>query len=161
MSIFNHPQFRQDSEGALVSNSRIDGLIPNAIEVGENLISATGSWILSHDSSLINHIDKVAVKKTIIGNNVFIGLNAIIMPGIKVGDGSIVGAGAVVTRDVQPYTIVVGNPAKFICTVDEYIEKVKTNSILVDPIRDTYSLHEFNEFRQRWSDLNDQESESK
>jgi acetyltransferase-like isoleucine patch superfamily enzyme len=161
MSIFDHPQFRQDSHGYMMDNTRIDALIPNAVEVGENLISAPGSWILTHDSSLINHIDKVAVKKTTIGNNVFIGLNAIIMPGVKVGDGAIIGAGAVVTRDVQPYTIVGGNPAKFICTVDEYIEKVKTKSILVDPIRDTYGIHEFNEFRQRWSDLNDQESESK
>lgn len=161
MSIFDHPQFSQDLHGYLVDNTRIDVLIPQAIVIGENLISAPGSWILTHDSSLINHIDKVAVKKTIIGNNVFIGLNAIIMPGVKVGDGAIIGAGAVVTRDVLPYTIVGGNPAKFICTVDEYIEKVKTKAILVDPIRDTYGMNEFNEFRQKWSDLNDQESESK
>lgn len=157
MSIFDHPQLSQDYAGYLISNTRIDVLIPNAVEVGKNLISATGSWILAHDSSLINHIDKVAVKKTIVGDNVFIGLNAIIMPGVKVGDGAIIGAGAIVTRDVQSYTVVGGNPARFICTVDEYIQKVKTNSILVDPIRDTYGINEFNEFRQRWLDLNDQE----
>lgn len=161
MSIFDHPQFRQDLHGCLVDNTRIDALVPNAAEVGKNLISAPGSWILTHDSSPINHIDKVAVKKTIVGNNVFIGLNAIIMPGVKVGDSAIIGAGAAVTHDVLPYTVVGGNPAKFICTVDEYIEKVKTKAILVNPIRDPYGMNEFNEFRQRWSNLNDQESESK
>lgn len=161
MNIFEHPQFTEDREGYLVSNTRIDGLIPNAIEVGENLISAIGSWILSHDSSLINHIDKIAVKKTVIGNNVFIGLNAIIMPGVKIGDGAIIGAGAVVTRDVDEYTIVAGNPAKVLGTVAEYIEKVKSKSTLVDPIKGDINYESLNDFRQRWSDLNDQESQSK
>lgn len=161
MSIFNHPQFVEDRYGYMISNTRIDALIPNAVEVGKNLISAVGSWILAHDSSLINHIDKVAVKKTVIGDNVFIGLNAIIMPGVKVGDGAIIGAGAVVTRDVPSNTIVAGNPAKHICTIDEYIEKVKENSILVEPIKGNTTVEAFNDFRQRWSDLNDQQTSSK
>jgi maltose O-acetyltransferase len=45
---------------------------------------------------------------------VWIGRNAIIMPGVRIGKGSIVGAGAVVTRDVEPYSIVGGVPAKLI-----------------------------------------------
>lgn len=49
-----------------------------------------------------------------IGNDVWIGRRAIIMPGIKIGDGAIVGAGAIVTKDVPPYAIVAGNPAKLI-----------------------------------------------
>ena len=53
-------------------------------------------------------------ESTIIGNDVWIGLNAIIMRGIKIGDGAIVGAGAIVTKDVEPYSIVAGVPAKFI-----------------------------------------------
>jgi virginiamycin A acetyltransferase len=49
---------------------------------------------------------------TVIGNDVWIGQNAVILPGVKVGDGAIVGANSVVGSDVDPYTIVVGNPAK-------------------------------------------------
>ncbi|MNJ59998.1 Virginiamycin A acetyltransferase [compost metagenome] len=49
---------------------------------------------------------------TIIGNDVWIGRRATIMPGVRIGDGAIVGAEAVVTKDVEPYTIVGGNPAK-------------------------------------------------
>jgi acetyltransferase-like isoleucine patch superfamily enzyme len=49
-----------------------------------------------------------------IGNDVWIGANAIIMGGITIGDGSVIGAGAVVTKDVEPYTIVGGVPAKLI-----------------------------------------------
>ncbi len=50
----------------------------------------------------------------LIGNDVWIGSNAIILEGITIGDGAIVGAGAVVTKDVPPYAIVVGNPARII-----------------------------------------------
>lgn len=49
---------------------------------------------------------------TVIGNDVWIGYKATIMAGVKIGDGAIIGAHAVVTRDVEPYTIVGGNPAK-------------------------------------------------
>lgn len=51
-------------------------------------------------------------KKTIIGNDVWVGVGAIIMGGVKIGDGSVIGSGAVVTKDVDPYTIVIGVPAK-------------------------------------------------
>lgn len=61
---------------------------------------------------------------TVIGNDVWIGLRAIIMPGITIGDGAVVGAGSVVTKDVAPYAIVGGNPAKFIRSrfTDDQIE---------------------------------------
>lgn len=49
---------------------------------------------------------------TVIGNDVWIGYKAVIMPGVKVGDGAIIAAKSVVVGDVQPYTIVGGNPAK-------------------------------------------------
>ncbi|GEQ22294.1 hypothetical protein CBU02nite_28000 [Clostridium butyricum] len=48
----------------------------------------------------------------IIGNDVYIGTNVVILRGVKIGDGAVVGAGAIVTKDVPPYAIVVGNPAK-------------------------------------------------
>ncbi|MEG0307518.1 MAG: CatB-related O-acetyltransferase [Clostridium sp.] len=49
---------------------------------------------------------------TIIGNDVWIGTEAVIMPGVKIGDGAVIGTRAVVTRDVGPYSVVVGNPGK-------------------------------------------------
>lgn len=52
--------------------------------------------------------------KTIIGNDVWIGNGAIVINGVSVGDGAIIGAGAVVTKDVPPYSVVVGVPAKVI-----------------------------------------------
>ncbi|AYG96230.1 type B chloramphenicol O-acetyltransferase [Brevundimonas naejangsanensis] len=51
---------------------------------------------------------------TVIGNDVWIGSEAIIMPGVKIGDGAVIGTRALVTRDVEPYAIVGGNPARVI-----------------------------------------------
>lgn len=51
---------------------------------------------------------------TVVGNDVWIGTEAIIMPGVKIGDGAVIGARSIVTKDVESYTIVAGNPAKVI-----------------------------------------------
>lgn len=60
--------------------------------------------------------ENISVSKgnVIIGNDVWIGNQAVIMSGVMIGDGAIIGANSVVTKDVQPYSIVAGNPAKFI-----------------------------------------------
>lgn len=50
----------------------------------------------------------------VIGNDVWIGFEAVLMPGVKIGDGAIIGARSVVTHDVAPYTVVAGNPARFV-----------------------------------------------
>ena len=65
-------------------------------------------------------------KVTTVGNDVWIGNRALILQGVNIGDGAIVGAGSVVTKDVEPYTIVAGNPAKVIRKRfdDETIEKL-------------------------------------
>lgn len=56
----------------------------------------------------------ITSKKTVIGNDVWVGKNASIMAGVKIGDGAVIGAGAVVTKDVPPYAIAGGVPAKVI-----------------------------------------------
>ena len=66
-------------------------------------------WEKQMDSSLFP-----SKGDTIVGNDVWFGYNSTIMPGLTIGDGSIIAAKAVVTKDVPPYTIVGGNPAKII-----------------------------------------------
>lgn len=53
-------------------------------------------------------------KEVIIGNNVWIGENVVVLPGVKIGDGAIIGASSVVTKDIEENSIAVGNPAKVI-----------------------------------------------
>lgn len=55
-----------------------------------------------------------APKPVVVGNDVWIGRSAIVLPGVSIGDGAVVGAGAVVTKSVEPYAIVAGNPARLI-----------------------------------------------
>lgn len=87
-------------------------LKPEDSEYEKRLIEVT------HRNKMLNLVDdEINVgrnEKTYIGNDVWIGANAIIKSGIRIGDGAIVGAGAVVTEDVEPYSIVVGIPAKVI-----------------------------------------------
>ena len=63
--------------------------------------------------------------KVIIEDFAYIGAFSQIMPGVTIGKGSIVAAGSIVTKSVPPGVVVGGNPAKYICTVDEYYEKNK------------------------------------
>ena len=60
------------------------------------------------------HADLPIKGDTVIGNDVWIGQNAVILPGVKIGDGAIIGANSVVGHDISPYTIAAGNPARVI-----------------------------------------------
>ena len=81
-------------------------------------------------------------KTTTIGNDVWIGNRAMIMQGVTVGDGAVIGAGSIVTKDVEPYTIVAGNPARVIRKRfdDETIEKLLNIKWWDLPENDTLSL---------------------
>lgn len=112
------------------SNSLIDTLFPELIEIGDNFISAPGSIILAHDASTFLFTDKYRAQKTIIGNNVFLGANSVILPGITIGDNVIVGSGCVVTKDIPSDSVVAGNPGKIIGSVRAYIAKCESRGIL-------------------------------
>ena len=77
--------------------------------IGHNVIIAT----LNHDMDPYHRAD-LHPKPVHIGKRVWIGSGSILLPGVTIGDNSIVGAGSIVTKDVAPDTIVAGNPAKFI-----------------------------------------------
>lgn len=85
------------------------------IRIGDNCLITHGSKILSHDGAmrLINPADDGA-GKVVIGNNVFVGVNAIILRNVTIGDNAVVAAGAVVTMDVPAAAVVAGNPARVV-----------------------------------------------
>lgn len=97
-----------DSTARISWGTKLDKTNGGGIFIGEESYIASGAIVFAHDFSRGIHA------KTIIGKQCFIGANAIIMPGITIGDNSIVGAGAVVTKDVPNNSIVAGNPAKVI-----------------------------------------------
>lgn len=110
-------------------NSIVDA-VSDLVEIGEGFISAPGSIILAHDASTIIHCGKSRVEKTVIGKRVFLGANAVILPGVTIGDNVIIGAGAVVTKDIPSNMVAVGNPAKVVTTVEDYIKKCEERNVL-------------------------------
>lgn len=113
-------------------NSVIDSLVPQLVTIGDNFISAPGSMILSHDASLFVQYNHYRVEKTIIGDNVFLGANALVLPGVRIHDGAIIGAGSVVTKDVPEKMVVAGNPAKVICSVEAYYNKSCEREVVIE-----------------------------
>lgn len=83
-----------------------------AIRTGDDVSIGPEAAVLTlgHDPQSPAFADRGG--EVIIGSHVWIGFRAIILPGVKIGDGAVVGAGAVVTRDVEPFAIVAGNPAR-------------------------------------------------
>ncbi|MET1280057.1 acyltransferase [Vibrio navarrensis] len=114
-------------------NTHVDTLIPQYVTIGDNFISAPGSIILAHDASTLLHSGKYRVEKTVIGDNVFLGAGAIVLPGVNIGCNVIVGAGSVVSKNIRDGVVVAGNPAKELCTIDEYISKCNERGVLFEP----------------------------
>jgi len=81
--------------------------------IGHNVVLAT----LNHDMDPMKRVD-IHPAPIVIGRDVWIGANATVLPGVKIGDGAIISAGAVVTKDVEPMTIVGGVPARFIKRIE-------------------------------------------
>ena len=102
------------------------------INAGVQLVTHDGGyWVLRDENSEmgkefsnIDYLDEIKI-----GNNVHIGTNAIIMPGVCIGDNSVVACGAVVTKDVDANSIVGGVPARFIESLTEYAEKAKEKGV--------------------------------
>jgi len=100
---------------------------PKHVRVGDN-VHMTGCILFGHDGA-VQMLKKMtglrldSVGKVDIKDNVFIGHQAIIMPGVTIGPKAIVAAGALVNRDVPPNSIVGGVPAKVIGTVDDYLQR--------------------------------------
>tara|TARA_R110000868_G_scaffold90110_1_gene250379 strand:+ start:15366 stop:15905 length:540 start_codon:yes stop_codon:yes gene_type:complete len=107
------------------------GSEPWLISIGNKVTITNGTRFINHDGSTWLIEDEKGrrqlFRKIVIGNNVFIGMNVILMPGVKIGDNVVVAAGSVVTKSVPANTIVGGNPAKYICEYEDYKKKVLEN----------------------------------
>lgn len=93
------------------------------ISIGNNVTLAPNVHILAHDASTKRELGYTKIGAVNIGDYVFIGAGTIILPGVTIGNKVVIGAGSVVTKDIPGNSVAVGNPAKVICTYDEYMDK--------------------------------------
>ena len=103
----------------------IDRMFPWLIEIGENCGISTNVVILAHDASSAWSIGYTKIGRVTIGNHVFIGHNSTVLCGVTIGDNVIIGANTLVSKDLPPNGVYGGNPAKYICSFEEYRAKRK------------------------------------
>lgn len=93
------------------------------ITIGNNVTMAPRVHILCHDASTKQFLGYTKIGQVNIGNNVFIGAEGVILPGVTIGSNVIIGANSTVTHDIPENSVAAGSPARVICTLDEYLEK--------------------------------------
>lgn len=112
---------------------------PWLITLGDNVHVTRGVQFLTHDgASLILRSttpDLEITKPIVVGSDVYIGVNSVILPGVTIGSRCIIAAGSVVSRSVPDNSVVAGVPARVIKTVDEYEEKAKRDLLHLGHLR--------------------------
>jgi acetyltransferase-like isoleucine patch superfamily enzyme len=125
----------QCGENVIVRSPSKDmfGSEPYLIKIGNNVTISYDVDFITHDGGIKifrgRHPDIDVMGPIEIGNDVFIGAHVILLPGVKIGDNSVVGAGSVVTHDVLPNSVVAGVPARRIKSIDEYWENIKDRTL--------------------------------
>lgn len=128
-------------------HSHIDEGRASWIEIGDNCVLTYGVSIIAHDYSWSilrkshNIIAPTGGGKIIIGSNVFIGVNSVILRNSSIGDNCIIGAGSVVCTKIPANSVATGNPAKVIMSLDDYCDKRKAN-VLKEAINEFSHLYE-------------------
>lgn len=114
--------------GAVIGNNvelwsnKIDKGHAFLLQIGNN-VTISDARILLHDGSTQIFLGYSKVGKVVIGDNVFIGADAIILPGTKIGSNVVIGAGAVVKGEIPSDSVVVGVPGRVVCSCTDYVEK--------------------------------------
>lgn len=118
------------SMGMKVGNNfgRLNGVILDPshcwlIDIGDNVTLGPRVHILCHDASTKGFLGYTKIGRVTIGNNVFVGAESVILPGVTVGSNVIIGANSTVTHDVPDNTVVAGSPARVLCSLEEYLDK--------------------------------------
>ena len=133
----DHPNYvervaEQRKRGSLIGKrcrliGTIDVVNPQLVEIGDYCVIGKNSGVLAHGPTTIS-------AKTILGDFVYVGFGAIILPGVKVGSYCIIGAGAVVTKDVPSGSVVAGNPARVLRKISNEEKNTLENTLLCDGV---------------------------
>ena len=106
------------------------------------MMTAPRVHILCHDASTKTFLNYTKIGRVTIGNNVFIGAESVVLPGVTIGNNVIVGANSTVTHDVPDNTVVAGSPARVICTLEEYLNKERSRMATAPCYGEEYTLRQ-------------------
>lgn len=84
------------------------------VTIGKNVVISQGAYLCTASHDISSPTMDLVTKPIVIGDNVWIAAHATILPGVTIGEGAVVGACAVVAKDVPPWSVVVGNPARVV-----------------------------------------------
>jgi maltose O-acetyltransferase len=93
------------------------------IRIGDDMTLAPRVYLLAHDASTKRALDRTRIGTVEIGDRVFIGAGAMVMPGVRIGNDVVIGAGSVVTRDVPDGAVAAGNPARVLGNTADWLHK--------------------------------------
>lgn len=108
---------------------------PYLVTLGDNVFISINAHFVCHDGSTLPFRAEIPdlelAGEITVGNNVFIGMGALILPNVNIGNNCIVGANAVVTRSVADGTIVAGNPARVVGQTDDFLQRAQAKSLKI------------------------------
>ncbi|MCM1142960.1 MAG: acyltransferase [Muribaculum sp.] len=110
------------------------------IQIGDNVTLAPNVHILAHDSSFKLFLGMTRVGNVVIGNNVFIGAESVILPNVKIGNNCVIGANSTVSSDIPDNVVAAGSPAKIICSYDDFISKARTQLKIFDSFDSSFTI---------------------
>jgi len=112
------------------------------ISIGDDVTIAPGAHIIAHDASTKMHLGYTRIGKVDIGNRVFIGAAAIVLPGVSIGNDVVIGAGSVVSQDIPDNVIACGSPARALGATDEWIDQKKREMATAPCFGEEYTLRQ-------------------
>ena len=109
------------------------GTEPWLITIGDNVHITADCKFVNHDGGTLIFRDQIPdleiTKPITIGNNVYIGTQTMILPGVNIGNNVVIGARSLVTKDIPDNRVAVGHPARVIKSTEEYLQKIERESL--------------------------------
>ena len=156
MSLFDKIRHRKALKNGLKEGNNVTimggvsfGSEPYLIKFADNVRVSSNVTFVTHDGGTWAFRDQeryaevIRYGKIYVGEHTFIGTGAIIMPGVTIGKRCVIGAGAVVTKDIPNNSVVVGVPAKVISTTEQYAEKCLKEQRSYDKDEYLYNKREY------------------
>lgn len=112
------------------------------IEIGNHVTLAPRVHILCHDASTKSFLGYTKIGRVTIGDNVFIGAESVVLPGVTIGSNVIIGANSTVTKDIPDNSVAAGSPARVICSLDAYLEKERARMASAPCYGEEYTLRQ-------------------